>query len=166
MSVELTPIGARVLIEPLSPPTITESGIGPRALCVEIAEAALIGPSATVASNLTHLRSRGVRLAIDNFGTGYAALGYLRERPVDMVKIDRSFIRDIGASDYSRRLVAGITALAHQMGLQVSAEGVETAEQAAFLRSLGCTSAQGFLYSRAVPGTEMGVLLSEVYPTH
>ncbi len=146
--------------------SITESGIDPRVLCVEIAEAALIGPSATVASNLTHLRSRGVRLAIDNFGTGYAALGYLRERPVDMVKIDRSFIRDIGTSDYSRRLVAGITALAHQMGLQVSAEGVETAEQAAFLRSLGCTSAQGFLYSPAVPGTEMGVLLSEVYPTH
>jgi predicted signal transduction protein with EAL and GGDEF domain len=145
---------------------IERSGLDPSLLCVEIAEAALILPSATAAQNLSQLRARGVRLAIDNFGTGYAALGYLRERPVDMVKIDRSFIRDIGTSDYSRRLVAGITALAHQMGLAVSAEGVETVEQAAFLRDLGCTSAQGFLYSPAVPGTEMGVLLDRVYPTH
>ena len=146
--------------------SIDDSGLDPRALCVEIAEAALIGPTATVAGNLSELRARGVRLAIDNFGTGYAALGYLRERPVDMVKIDRSFIRDISTSDYARRLVAGITALAHQMGLQVSAEGVETVEQAQYLRSLGCTSAQGFLYSPAVPGTEMGLLLRQVYPTH
>ncbi|MEN9644349.1 MAG: hypothetical protein RL238_1018 [Actinomycetota bacterium] len=145
---------------------IAESGVDPTLLCVEISEASLIRPSVTMANNLAELRARGVRLAIDNFGTGYAALGYLRERPVDLVKIDRSFVRDIGVSDYSRRLVAGIAALAQQMGLDVSAEGVETPEQAQYLASLGCTSAQGFLYSPAVPGTEMGVLLRRVFPTH
>ena len=145
---------------------IDHSGLDPSVLCVEISEAALIRPSATVTNNLTALRAMGVRLAIDNFGTGYAALGYLRDRPVDLVKIDRSFVRDIESSDYARRLVAGIAALAQQMGLQVSAEGVETPEQAAYLASLGCTSAQGFLFSPAVPGCEMGELLSRVFPTH
>ena len=143
--------------------SLYDSGLEPSTVCVEISESALIRPSLTVHDNLEHLKRIGVRLAIDNFGTGYAALAFLRERPVDMVKIDRSYIRELDGNDYARRLVAGITALAQQLGLQVGAEGVETIQQVQMLRELGCLSAQGFLFSEAVPAEQLFGLLAQPF---
>lgn len=143
--------------------SLLDSGLNPRMVCVEIAESALIEPSNTVHENLEHLKRIGVRLAIDNFGTGYAALAYLRDRPVDMVKIDRSYTRELDGSDYARRLVAGITALAQHLGLQVGAKGVETMQQVQLLREFGCTSAHGFLFSEAVPEDRLFDLLGQQF---
>lgn len=143
---------------------LVESCVSAASVCVEIAESALIRPSSAAHDNLGHLAALGVNLAIDNFGTGYAALAFLRERPIDVVKIDRSFINDVDGTDHARRLVAGISALARQMGLHVAAEGVETLSQVRVLRELGCASAQGFLFSPAVPADQVLGLLDRVFP--
>jgi diguanylate cyclase (GGDEF)-like protein/PAS domain S-box-containing protein len=142
---------------------LLDTGLRPDLVCVEIAESALISPSSTVHENLEGLKRLGVRLAIDNFGTGYAALAFLRERPVDVVKIDRSYIAELDRNEYARRLVAGITALAQQLGLHVAAEGVESMGQVQLLQQLGCTSAQGFLFSAAVPADELLRLLDRTF---
>jgi EAL domain-containing protein (putative c-di-GMP-specific phosphodiesterase class I) len=106
------------------------------------------------------MHARGISLAIDDFGTGYASLTYLHQYPVDVIKIDRSFVSDAADSG----LVAGIIALAASLDMAVTAEGVEHPEQAARLRQMGCPSAQGWLYSAAVPPQEVNTLLDRIYP--
>jgi EAL domain-containing protein (putative c-di-GMP-specific phosphodiesterase class I) len=138
---------------------LAETGVEPGLICVEIAEPALENAGATAASNLARLHELGVRIAIDDFGSGDAALAHLRHHRVDTVKIDRSFINDVDVDDYSRRLVAGITALARQVGLTVVAEGVETDAQARVLRELGCASAHGYLFAEAVPLDEFPAVM-------
>jgi diguanylate cyclase (GGDEF)-like protein/PAS domain S-box-containing protein len=139
---------------------LDSSGIDPRLLCVEITETALLGRTTTTAANLAAIHDRGITLAIDDFGTGYASLTYLNQYPIDVIKIDRSFIIDT-ASD---TLVSGIIALAATLGITVTAEGVEHPDQAGRLRRMGCPSAQGWLYSAAVPPEEVIGLLGCVYP--
>jgi diguanylate cyclase (GGDEF)-like protein/PAS domain S-box-containing protein len=139
------------------------SGVAPGLVCVEIAEPALTHATTMAKSNLARLRSIGLRLAIDDFGSGDAALAHLREHRVDAVKIDRSFVHDVDENDYARRLVSGITALAQRLGLAVVAEGVETEEQAAHLREMGCNSAHGFLYAGALPAAEITPLLTRTF---
>jgi diguanylate cyclase (GGDEF)-like protein/PAS domain S-box-containing protein len=134
---------------------LTLSGLDPTLLCIEITETTLLVQTTESRENLRRLHAAGIRLAIDDFGTGYASLAYLREIHVDTVKIDRSFVSDIATNDFDRRLIDGIIALADRLGVDVIAEGVETEEQADTLRALGCTSAQGYLYSRAVPADEL-----------
>jgi diguanylate cyclase (GGDEF)-like protein/PAS domain S-box-containing protein len=136
------------------------SGLDPTSLCVEITETALLTRTSGTTANLAGLHERGISLAIDDFGTGYASLAYLHRYPVDVIKIDRSFITD--ATD--RDLVAGIVALAATLGVGVTAEGVETPEQADRLRQIGCPSAQGWLFSKAVPVDDVAGLLCHVYP--
>ncbi len=109
--------------------------------------------------NLVGIRERGIRIAVHDFGTGYASLAYLRQYPADVLKIDRSFVADIATDDYDRRLVAGIVSWSAALAMTVTAEALETREQAAVLRSMGCPGAQGYLYSRAVPAEEITALL-------
>ena len=144
---------------------LAASGLDPRLLCIEITETALLSSSPQAHANLEGARARGVAVALDDFGTGYASLAYLREFTIDMLKIDRSFITRITSVEFDRKLVAGILALAGQLGLDVTAEGVEHEGQAKCLRELGCRGVQGFLFSEAVPvGRVHGLLASGFAP--
>jgi EAL domain-containing protein (putative c-di-GMP-specific phosphodiesterase class I) len=96
------------------------------------------------------LKALGVRLAVDDFGTGYAGLGYLQNFPLDTLKIDRSFVADLGDADGDTAIVEGVIAMAHGLGMLTVAEGVETAAQAGRLRALGCDLGQGWHFARAV----------------
>ena len=143
--------------------TLTTSGVVPSLLCIEITETVLLRQSDTARDNLAGIHERGVRVAIDDFGTGYASLTYLNQYPIDVIKIDRSFVTDATLPGNDHRLVAGIISLATTLGITVTAEGVEHVEQAALLRTMGCPSAQGFLYSPALPAEQITPLLDHVY---
>jgi diguanylate cyclase (GGDEF)-like protein/PAS domain S-box-containing protein len=142
---------------------IIDTGVDPSMLCVEIGETGLAHATATVNNNLARLRELGLRLAIDDFGSGDAALAHLREHRVDTVKVDRTFVRDVESNDYARRLVGGIAALAQRVGLRVVAGGVETEHQAEFLREMGIFSAHGYLFSGAVPADEFDLLMDRTF---
>ena len=141
---------------------LAATGADPGLLCVEITETTLLRETTTARANLLGIHHRGIGIAIDDFGTGYASLTYLNTFPVDVIKIDRSFIID--DSDPGHRLVAGIIALAKILDIAVTAEGVEFPEQAARLRDMGCPSAQGWLYAKALPTEEVTPLLEHCFP--
>jgi len=124
-------------------------------LCIEITESTLLRDSNTVRTNLLSLHDQGIALAIDDFGTGYAAMTYLSRYPIDVIKIDQSFVRRLMDSDRDRRVVAGLIALADQLGVHATAEGVETPEQADLLRAMNCPSAQGYWFSPAIEHQEI-----------
>ncbi len=113
------------------------------ALTIEITEGAFVQEPARVRRTLETLRGLGIQIAIDDFGTGYSSLGYLKELPVDLLKIDRSFVSDLPGSDASAAIVAAAIELSHRLGLGVVAEGVETPVQYEFLAELGCDSDPG-----------------------
>jgi diguanylate cyclase (GGDEF)-like protein len=133
-------------------------------LLLEITETVLMDDDARTNEVLTEFRDMGVRLAVDDFGTGFSALSYLRKFPVSTLKIDRSFISDINLSSSHRNLVEAIIAMAHGLDLKTVAEGVENAEQAELLTQLNCDMVQGFHYSRAVPASEIKKLFSNGRP--
>lgn len=126
------------------------SGMTPDLLELEITEGILIDRPQLVREALERLRADGIRIALDDFGTGYSSLTYLRRLPIDCLKIDRSFVNDLGEADGSQ-LVRGILALAHSLGLRVVAEGVETHAQLQFLSDSGCEEVQGFLLAKPMP---------------
>lgn len=140
------------------------SGVAHGAVCVEITETALLADTAVVASNLAGLTERGVELAIDDFGTGYASLTYLQRYEVGLLKIDRSFVADVATDGRDRALAAAVVALARQLDIGVTAEGIEEREQEAVLVELGCTRGQGYLYRPAVPASEIDELLATPTP--
>ena len=131
--------------------TLERVGLEPRRLGLEITESVVMDNAASAAERLEQLRSVGVQLQIDDFGTGYSSLSYLHRFPIDTLKIDRSFIRDMLSDRKNIEIVRSITALAHELGMRVIAEGVETADQLAQLRKLGCERAQGHFFCEAVP---------------
>ena len=130
---------------------LTASGLDARLLTLELTESSLIDDAIGVRDILGCLRERGVRVAIDDFGTGYSSLTYLRELPINEIKIDRSFIERIAHDRSDAAIAAAVVALADNLGLDVIAEGVETEEQLAALTALGCRRAQGYLFGRPVP---------------
>jgi diguanylate cyclase (GGDEF)-like protein len=127
--------------------------LDPRSLTLEITESCLMQESD--AGQLRQLAALGVNLAIDDFGTGYSSLAYLSRLPIHTLKIDRSFVARLGQEPESTAVVQTIIALAHALGLSVTAEGIETSSQAAHLLTLGCTRGQGFLYARPAPAAEL-----------
>ena len=126
---------------------LRESGLAPGRLTLEITESALMDDPCSAAEVLGALKQRGVVLAIDDFGTGYSSLSYLKRLPLDVLKIDKSFIDGLGEPE-GTKIVAAVVNLAHELGLVVVAEGVETVEQFTLLQALGCDRAQGYLFSR------------------
>ena len=139
---------------------LRESGIEARSLTLEITESALVKDMETSLVLLRELRGSGVRFAIDDFGSEYPSLSYLRRLPVDFVKIDSSFVRDLGEDPREAIIVEAMISLAHSLGLEVIAEGVETAEQLEYLRSMGCDLAQGHHLFKPLPGGEVASLLA------
>jgi EAL domain-containing protein (putative c-di-GMP-specific phosphodiesterase class I) len=128
---------------------------------VEITETVLLGRSSDCVSViLNQLRKRGIHIALDDFGTGYASLMHLKQFPVDHVKIDRTFIKDLDRSPEDEAIVAAVISLGHSLHLRVTAEGVETVEQERRLQALGCHTAQGFLYASAVSGVDVPGLVA------
>ena len=139
---------------------IANADIDPTDLSFEITESVLMEDVERSAMVLRSLKDIGVGLAIDDFGTGYSSLAYLRRFPVDALKIDQSFISRLGADATDHAIVSAVTALGHALGLVVTAEGVETAEQLRILADLGCDAAQGFLFARPIPPSELAMFLS------
>ncbi|OCB24183.1 hypothetical protein A5675_21390 [Mycobacterium malmoense] len=140
--------------------TIEEFGIDAGSVCLEITERAVVHDIDTTRKTLAELKEVGVQLAIDDFGTGYAVLSHLKSLPVDMLKIDTGFVRDLGNDAGDLAIVRAIIGLAEAFGLEVVAEGVETPDAAMILIQHGCRRAQGFLLSRPVPADAMEALLS------
>jgi diguanylate cyclase (GGDEF)-like protein len=140
--------------------TIEEFGIDGGSVCLEITERAVVHDIETTRKTLTELKEVGVQIAIDDFGTGYAVLSHLKSLPVDMLKIDNGFVRDLGTNAGDLAIVRAIIGLAEAFGLQLVAEGVETPAAALTLMQHGCHRAQGFLLSRPVPGDAMEALLA------
>jgi EAL domain-containing protein (putative c-di-GMP-specific phosphodiesterase class I) len=124
-------------------------------LTIEVTETALLENSDTVMRELQSLTAEGVRIALDDFGTGYSSLTYLRQFPIDVIKIDRSFISDLPGDSRSRLLANTICSLADELNVATVAEGIETEEQASCLRELGATMGQGFYFARPQPAAEL-----------
>jgi EAL domain-containing protein (putative c-di-GMP-specific phosphodiesterase class I) len=139
--------------------TIAQSGLTPDCLELEITESLVMTNPEHATETLHKLKAMGITLSIDDFGTGYSSLAYLKRFPIDCVKIDRSFIKDIPAEADDMAITKGIIALGHSLRLKVIAEGVETKEQQDFLRSNGCDEMQGFLFSKPLPAEEVTALL-------
>lgn len=140
------------------------TGLPPERLDLEITETVIVHHSEEVIARFQALDDMGVRIAIDDFGIGYSSLSYLKRFAVHQLKIDQSFVRDIHSDPDDAAIVSAIIAIAHSLGLEVVAEGVETAEQLAFLRALGCDAAQGYYFSKPLPADEFLRLLETWNP--
>jgi diguanylate cyclase (GGDEF)-like protein len=134
---------------------LDRTGLPPEQLTLEITESALMQDAASALAVLRALKELGVRLAIDDFGTGYSSLSYLQHFPLDMLKVDRSFVQELGVSSDGEEIVAAVINLAHALGLKVVAEGVETTGQLEILQTFGCDLAQGYLFSEPRPASEI-----------
>jgi diguanylate cyclase (GGDEF)-like protein len=140
---------------------LAQTGFPATRLQIEVTEGLLLDPSSDTLRKLDLLVKTGVRLAVDDFGIGHSSLAYLKTFPLHTLKIDRMFVRDLQQHARDRAIARAIIELGHSLGLKVTAEGVETAEQAQTLRELGCDSLQGFLFTRPVPALEFKKLLAQ-----
>ena len=139
---------------------LRETGLAPCSLRLEITESVALDDVDAAVAVLTALKGLGVQLALDDFGTGYSSLGYLQRLPVDMVKIDRSFLSGADAGPRTLAIVRAIASLAHALGMDATAEGIETVEQLAWARQARCESGQGYYFSEPLPAAAMGRLLA------
>ena len=140
---------------------LKDTGLEPQFLELELTESIIMENANEVLLTLVRLRKMGVQLAIDDFGTGYSSLSYLRHFPIQRIKIDQSFIKDITSNLDDAAIAKALIGLAHSLRLEVIAEGVETKEQAAFLRAAGCDQKQGYYFCRPVPAADLERLLLE-----
>jgi len=138
---------------------LQKTKLRPELLEIELTESAVMMHPDDAINTMARLRGMDVRIALDDFGTGYSSLSYLKRLPVTGLKIDQSFVRDLAFDPDDAAIVRAIVAVAHELMLEVTAEGVETAEQAEFLKTHGCTEAQGYYFARPVPAAEMRALL-------
>ncbi len=139
---------------------LLQTGLHPHHLELEVTESVAIQSEVTVIQDLNKLKEMGVRLSVDDFGTGYSSLSYLKLLPVNTIKIDKSFIRDIQVDANDAAIVNAIIKMSQSLGLTVIAEGVETEAQLAFLKSHNCDEMQGYLFSRPLPADEFAALLA------
>ena len=139
---------------------LARSGLAPNRLEIEITESVFLDGEAPVIALLHGLRAMGVRVALDDFGTGYSSLSYLRSFPFDKIKIDRSFVTNVAQDGSSAAIVRAIVDLAHALNMETTAEGVEDGDQLAQLRGQGCSSIQGYFFSRPVEGSVVAALLA------
>jgi EAL domain-containing protein (putative c-di-GMP-specific phosphodiesterase class I) len=140
---------------------LAAAGLPPECLLLEITESALVHDTPDTVARLAALRALGVRVAVDDFGTGYSSLGYLQRFPIDVLKIDRVFVDGLRRGGSDAALARTVVALGGSLGLQTVAEGVETAEQAAALRAMGCPYAQGFLFARPLAADALAAALRD-----
>ena len=138
-----------------------DSGLAPQYLDIELTESLIMSDVERTVDHLHQLKALGVQLSIDDFGTGYSSLSYLKRFPIDVLKIDQSFVHDISLNPDDAAIVVSIIALAHNLKLHVIAEGVETQEQLAYLRRHGCDEMQGYYFSRPLPAKEFEGFLRE-----
>ena len=138
---------------------LAETALAPTQLELEVTESVIMHDAQNVIADLQAFRDMGVRLSVDDFGTGYSSLSYLKRFPVDRLKIDQSFVHDITADADGAAIAQAVITLGHTMDMRVIAEGVETAEQLAFLRSNQCDEMQGFLFGKPMPADQFGKLL-------
>jgi diguanylate cyclase (GGDEF)-like protein len=143
---------------------LAETGLDPRYLELELTEGVLIKHAEFTAAILQTLRKKGVRMTIDDFGTGYSSLSYLQRFPVDALKIDQSFVRQISNASDDTTIVKAVIGMARGLKLRVIAEGVETLEEVAFLRAYRCEEAQGYYFSRPLPAPQFAMLLRNGIP--
>ncbi len=134
---------------------LRESGVDPRCLQLEITERSAVTDLESTCAQLHQLRALGVRVAVDDFGTGYSSLSYLKRLPIDVLKLDKSFVDGLDEAASDLAIVQAIVTMGHALGVKVTAEGVERKEQASRLRDLGCDSAMGWLWSKAVPADQL-----------
>ncbi len=139
---------------------LRSAGVAPGLLKIELTESTVMDDAEAAVEKMSRLKRLGVRISLDDFGTGYSSLGYLRRLPIDEIKIDQSFVRDIVTDSYAATLCRAIIAMSQQLHFTVVAEGVETPAQADLLRASGCQLLQGFLYSKAVAANDFGALLA------
>jgi diguanylate cyclase (GGDEF)-like protein len=163
VAVNLSPIqfkSERLVLDVAS--ALGSSGLSPHRLELEITETVMLNDTETTLAMLRQIKALGVSISMDDFGTGYSSLSYLRKFPFDKIKIDQSFVREISDADESMAVVRAVVGLGSSLGMVTSAEGVETADQLRTLRAEGCTLAQGFLFSPAVPAGEIDALLRKI----
>ena len=145
--------------------TLAQAGVPTRNFEVEVTETVFLGASSDlVATTLNRFREAGVSIALDDFGTGFASLTHLKQFPVDHIKIDQSFVRGLERDQADRAIVSAVVALGRNLGMRLTAEGVETDQQAARLRELGCDAAQGYLFAKPMAGSRVPWLL-RAWPT-
>ncbi len=151
-------VSARQLTDPHYPDKLRleldEAGLSPSQLSLELTESALIDGNPTTERSLQELRSLGVRIGLDDFGTGFSSLAYLKRFPISFLKIDRSFVNGLGTDENDSAIVRATIALAHALNLRVVAEGIETEDQLAALTELNCDLVQGYLFAKPVPADE------------
>ena len=141
---------------------LVETGMNPKYLGLELTESAIILDPERALERLKNIKSMGIKMSMDDFGTGYSSLSYLKKFPLDTLKIDQSFIHDIMLNQEDASLVKAIISMAHSLGMDVVAEGVEQQEQMEFLAKHGCDTIQGYLFSRALPADKVEELLPRI----
>jgi EAL domain-containing protein (putative c-di-GMP-specific phosphodiesterase class I) len=143
---------------------LSDSGLDPHCLQLEITESAAMHDVDFTRKVLGNLKEMGVQVAIDDFGSGHSSLNYLKQLPIDDVKIDQSFVRDLATDSNDAAIVGSIVAMTHELNLKVVAEGVETEEQLMFLRDRQCDVVQGFLFSKPVPADVVEQIIARGAP--
>jgi EAL domain-containing protein (putative c-di-GMP-specific phosphodiesterase class I) len=138
---------------------LAASGMSPVLLQLEVTESMVMRNVSRAVKVLDAIQNRGIRLAIDDFGTGYSSMSLMKQFPIDTIKIDRSFVRDLPDDSEDKAIAQAIISMGKALGMTVVAEGVETAEQETFLRDHACDEMQGFLFSRPVPSQQLAELL-------
>jgi EAL domain-containing protein (putative c-di-GMP-specific phosphodiesterase class I) len=136
------------------------AGLDPSLLALEVTESVMMGQAQEIARTLQELKAIGVRLVLDDFGTGYSSLAYLTRLPLDVLKVDRSFVNGLGIEARDTAVTEAIVAMSHALSLVVVGEGAETDVQIQELRRLGCDLVQGFHFSRPVPAAEITRMLT------